>query len=206
MGAPGRPAMNLLQINPVLTVFMGVAVTIIIACSSDDPTSGEARCPDSGIDQSFVPGDAPGPENGGGAVLVARQMPMAQTFIPEVSALVGVDVYLRTMNPGTGPDEITANISEGTPAGRTIVTVTAQIADGASGLVHLEFDESARVAPGSPYALELQATRPTHAWVLSHEPHNLYESGNAIFAGLEKMDTDMWFTTYCGRAKVSGGQ
>ena len=176
---------------------MGAAVTTIIACSSDDSPVVEDRCPDSGIDQSFVPGDAPEPENGGGAVLIARQMPMAQTFVPEAEVLTSVDVYLRTMNPGSGSDDITANLREGTPVGRIVATVGSQIADGASGLVRFQFDKPAKVTPGSLYALELRAKQPTHAWVLSHQPYNLYESGNAIVAGLEKIDRDMWFTIYC---------
>ena len=182
--------------NPVLAAVVGVAAAIS-ACSSDDSPGVATHCPDSGVDQSFVPGEAPGRENGGGAVLVARQMPMAQTFVPEAEFLTSVEVYLRTMNPGSGPDEITVNLREGTPAGCIVATVASRIADGASGLVRFQFDEPAKVTPGSPYALELQATRPTHAWVLSHQPHNLYESGNSIFAGLEKLDRDMWFTTYC---------
>ena len=127
-------------------------------------------------------------------------MPMGQTILPSSTIFAGADVYLKTINPGTGSDKLTLNLREGSIQGTVVASATVEVADGFSSLVHIPLAKPAWTVPGTLYMLELQATRPTHAWVLSDQPYNTYEDGTAIFTGSEKSDRDMWFSTYCGPA------
>ena len=127
-------------------------------------------------------------------------MPMGQTILPSSTIFAGADVYLKTINPGTGSDKLTLNLREGSIQGTVVASATVEVADGFSSLVHIPLAKPARTVPGTLYTLELQATRPTHAWVISDRPYNAYEDGTAIFTGSEKPDRDMWFRTYCGPA------
>ena len=145
-------------------ILVAVTATLAVACSSNDPSPEATACSASGVDQTFIPGDAPGPANGGGAVLVARQMPMGQTILPSSTIFAGADVYLKTINPGTGSDKLTLNLREGSIQGTVVASATVEVADGFSSLVHIPLAKPARTVPGTLYTLELQATRPTHAW------------------------------------------
>jgi hypothetical protein len=129
--------------------------------------------------------------------------PIGQSFIPTLSPLAAVEVYIRTMNPGFGDDTITCRIRDSTIGG-TILGIASQLVTVPfEGWVRFTFDPPIQVNPGSTYVIELDANTETFGW--RYEQDNPYPDGVSISNGNPLSELDRTFRTYALLLPPVGG-
>jgi hypothetical protein len=137
--------------------------------------------------------------------------PIGQEFVPSLSPLVGVEVYLNTMNTGYGDATITVNIREGTIDGVLVGTASQPVSDPWDGWLYFEFASPVPVTTGATYVLEVASTNPTHG---AYATPDEYPSGQMISEGAVRSGFDLNFRTFApalhetsggGTDDVSGG-
>jgi hypothetical protein len=135
-----------------------------------------------------------------------------QEFTPTAPVLTGVDVHLATVTRG-GDDTITVNIRKGNIENPVLATASQSVPEGFDGLKHFDFPSPLIVTPGDTYILQVQATKPTHAWSGTSAATRLglrlfqsevfYPGGRAIVFGRLAEDSDMLFQTYTGQPTLN---
>jgi hypothetical protein len=141
------------------------------------------------VDQSHLNSD------GVGTINVA--LPRGQEFKPMMDKLVGIDIWLTTLNPQSGDDIITVTIRENSINGPIVVPPQAQsVPAGSHGLVHFNFQET-QVVPESVYVIEVAATKNTFGWPCYDSTDGVsYDRGRAIVSGEPIPFRDYVFQTY----------
>jgi hypothetical protein len=142
--------------------------------------------------------DQSNPVTGGGSQILAH-MPIGQEFTPSQPILSAVDIAFRG---GEGEaDTITVNIRKGTITSPVLATLSQVVApcpfisSPFTCIVHFDLPAPLSVTPGDKYVLELQATKPFHAWQTDAGAGD-YVGGAAILQGVVDPALDFGFQTY----------
>lgn len=127
--------------------------------------------------------------------------PTGQEFVPSVSTLEGVEVYIRGSNSYDGYAEMTVNIHSGNITEPIIASKTQVLhetkPDHSTGdWVYFKFDSPVDVSIGNTYVLELSSNTTAHMWFSSD--NDTYADGSAIRGGVIQPNTDYAFRTTYG--------
>jgi hypothetical protein len=130
----------------------------------------------------------------GGATNVAPANKVSQTFVPSLPWLTGVDVALKTGNPGRGGELVTMKILDA--AGRELASSSLNIPEGFEGFKRFTFSGSGiNVTVGQPLTIQLFDTgKIIFFW--KYNNGNTYAAGQAYFYGSAFRDNDFLFQTF----------
>jgi len=134
------------------------------------------------VDQSNLPAW------GGG--WTAMSWDQSQTFEPNMPILVGVDIDIRTANPGVGDDLITVEIVK---SGVVLATASRLVSVGFDGLLHFDFPSKVPVNIGETYVLNVPGTKDTFGWKYGADT---YPGGIRYLGNTAKPNHDWRFQTY----------
>jgi hypothetical protein len=132
---------------------------------------------------------------------------LAQSFTPQQSGLIAVDVFLgRDGEPLAVPATLTVSVREASLTGLVVGSATAVVPAGTVGswaapyVLHFDFSTVSTLIPGTRYFLQIQPDS-SYGWVAnSGSP---YPGGNA-FVGASSLDVyDFGFRTYYGAVEPS---
>jgi hypothetical protein len=117
--------------------------------------------------------------------------PLGQEFVPDVSNLAAVELYVKVNNATTGPG-LEVNIREGSITGAIVGHGSIDAAGYGWNLV--ELDDYAWLTVGSLYVMEFVSSYPNGVGAVSGNP---YADGGWIFWGSPQNDgNDLTFRTY----------
>lgn len=130
----------------------------------------------------------------GGATNIAPANKVSQIFVPSLPCLVGVEVALRTGNPGRGRDQVTLKILRA--GGQELTSTSASIPEGFDGFWRFNLPGGGiSVTPGQPITILLQDTGKIVFW-WKYKNGNPYPAGPSYFYGSPFGDNDFFFKTY----------
>jgi hypothetical protein len=116
--------------------------------------------------------------------------PLGQEFVPDVSNLAAVELYVN-LNSGTSGPELSVNIREETITGD--ILATGAIDSTVQGWNLVTLDDYAWLEVGSLYVIQFISTSPNGVCLAG----DYYEDGAYIFQGTPKASgTDLSFRTY----------
>jgi len=125
---------------------------------------------------------------------ILSDAPIGQEFVPSLSPLIGVDVYIDDLDV-SGDDTLILNIRQGTITNPILGTVSQSVHQGLHAWIHYDLSSPLSVTVGSTYVLELTATTDRFGWAGGALP-NLYPLGSAILSGVVDPTVDFAFRTY----------
>ena len=128
----------------------------------------------------------------GGSISIFFQSPIGQQFIPSLSPLIGVDVWVRGI--AFDSDTLTVNIRESAISGNLLSTTSKLVSSPFQGWVHFDLPSEVQVTIGSTYVIQLVVTENIFFWQSSGG--GSYPLGNAIIGGTEEIGVDFAFRTY----------
>jgi hypothetical protein len=128
--------------------------------------------------------------------------PTGQSFIPTLSPLAAVEVFITTDQPA-GDDTITCRIRDSTIDGAILGTASQSVTFGFGGWLQFTFDPPITVNPGSTYVIELDANVDTFGWNIQNVG-NPYPDGAFIVLGILQVNVDSMFRTYSIPPPVGG--
>lgn len=133
---------------------------------------------------------------GGGWLNMGYAAPLGQEFVPDVSNLAAVELYISVFGGGTGPG-VTVNVREDNIYG-TIVG-TGSIDSATTGWNMIELDSYAWLTVGDRYVLEFISSAPNGVTTYRYN----YDDGRYIFQGTPTENGyDLQFRTYYDDAAV----
>lgn len=163
-----------------------LTITISILMLSFIPASTFAN---SGvIDQSNGPGT--------NSFQIDYWEPCGQEFVPTLSTLIGVELYLYAWANAMGNSTITINIRPDSISEMPIATQSYVIPSDSpkpEAWIYFEFTTPVSVIPGNTYVLEVQSDTSYHMWYATGDT---YSAGNMIKKGDILTSQDWSFRTY----------
>jgi len=151
-------------------------------------------------------------ETWGSGIQILSTEPVGQSFIPTLSPLGTVEVFVWTQNPGQGDDTITCRIRDSTIGGTILGTASQSLTDGFGGTgsgagawLRFDFSPPITVTPGSTYVIELDANVATFGWWFQNGGNPYPDGGMIMVGGSPSATVDSTFRTYLPPASASVG-
>lgn len=128
---------------------------------------------------------------GGGFLGMAYAAPLGQEFVPDVSNLAAVELYISVSGGGAGP-AVTVNVREDTITGA--IVGTGSISSALTGWNLIDLNADAWLTVGELYVLEFISSSPNG---VTRQSGNYYGDGRYIFKGTPQTSgSDLQFRTY----------
>ncbi len=130
--------------------------------------------------------------------------PVAQEFVPTLSYLIAIDVFMRSLNDDAPAGQVSARIlrvdgdddldAEDVVISETLA-VTPELPSGQPGWVHLDFMGRVELEPQTTYAIEFISDTPR--WAIAFTADDAYPHGDRYRTGWRIAGGDFVFRTTC---------